>query len=692
MFSRSHRAPKEESAMAFHVRSASALGLLTAAAALVACPPGQPRPAKEGPPREAEPSATGRVTTGIELAKRVELRRDLLARDEAFRRNLVIRLGFEDDTTSGMCVTPSPVAEGDIDVHRSLFVHDRATLDAADFTLGRTLQQLADQAVTGGASATTQESIFRELWDTQNPSTAPGAGPGAHCDDAGGTVNGYPVSCRPAEGAQAGSPAAEIANYKPIALVNRLDLAHEGWRNCGEHRIIYAHSPGRAFIIFEAVLPNPKPGCRSACKPVAEFWRSLSTIADPTVRAAALAQFYYDGIPGFGPVVHVNNYTATGVSSGYGSSGSGQIRTNQFLQSPWLLKEFRLVLDCGATPCKLAVVPTMVKVNPFGHLWDQEVAAGTEPGLAAFSTRAANFQAELLGNVGSLAVADATKFGYPVSPEFDAAESAVVGAPPDHYLKAFEPAGTVVPGLFRDQLQSSPNLGGLSPTQIVNRALALSCAGCHNPASFELTNANSIGTVSLPGGGTSTSFPSSLGFVHASEFPDPSGVHPLSPALLDVFLPGRRAFFANALNQDACPCKLRFVNLPPALRQRALQVQEGVLRKFAPQLKEQAQRLERVMREARPGGPPPPEVRRLKEEIAQLERSRDSELAAALRAARIPIEPLAADRRPQAVVLDAERLARGDVALERQLRQKAVLDAVRSEPPRRTVTGHFRVH
>src|SRR5439155_17228771 len=117
---------------------------------------------------------------------------------------------------------------------------------------------------------------------------------------------------------------------------NRLDLAHQGWRNCGEHRIIYGKRGSgisKNLIIFEAVLPNPRPGCREGCVPVAEFWKSLSAIDDPVARAQQLELFYYTGLSVFRPVVHVDHYSSKGVTGAYGSSGSGQIRTNQFLQT-----------------------------------------------------------------------------------------------------------------------------------------------------------------------------------------------------------------------------------------------------------------------------------------------------------------------------------------------------------------------
>jgi hypothetical protein len=86
--------------------------------------------------------------------------------------------------------------------------------------------------------------LFRDLWDTQNDAANEVKLPdeGAQCDDNGTTLNGFPNACRSAaDGAQAKVPdlKAEIASYRAVGLVNRIDLAAEGWKNCGEHRIVY---------------------------------------------------------------------------------------------------------------------------------------------------------------------------------------------------------------------------------------------------------------------------------------------------------------------------------------------------------------------------------------------------------------------------------------------------------------------
>lgn len=663
----------------------------------VSCGPRQPTPTPPTPQPEPKPSESERFVRELDAAR--SSRKDILIRHESFRKDLIRSFGFSEDPAS--CVAPPPLTEADIDVHKSLFVHDRATLGAADFSLSHTLGQLAAQAVTAGALGETAETLFVKLWDTQAP--APGVEPSAaHCDDDGGQVNGYPVSCRPSEAQQANSPATQMGRYHAVGLVNRFDLAHEGWRNCGEHRIVYGRSDGqRNFIIFEAVLPNPTPGCRSGCKPVAEFWASLS---DPTMtdaaRAAALHDFFYVGLPGFREVVHIDHYTAKGAGSSYGSSGSGQVRTNQFLQGPWLLKEFSLALDCGASPCVATVVPTMVKVNPFGTLWNQEVASDL---ASPFQVRATSFQGDFLSQVASLsgvdggtcpaAGVDIGKMGYAVDPLFDAAESAQTGAAPDNYRSAFNPAGAVVAGLFRQQLAASPDLCGLTATQVVNRALSSSCAGCHEPGSFGLSAPGALGPVVTPAGPASA-WPNSLGFVHTQETADATGIHALSPALLDVFLPLRRTFLVDQLNAETCNCVRKFGSLPGADRSRAIEIEKRIIEKFAPRIRQELDQLNRAKEAARAKKTIVSQklVAASRARIAKLVIEREQQLIAELAKAQIQVESTVPDRRPQPLQLDAAKLARGDKKKEGELRRQAVRQLVSAEPPRRTVTGHFRVH
>ena len=164
-----------------------------------------------------------------------------------------------------------------IDARKSLAVTERTLL--ASFPIQDVFNQLAAQ---GGGFTGVQ--LFRQLWDTQNPS------PGQadlhavanynHCTANGNTLNGFPYGCREIEGAQAAS-STSINHYDAVGLYNRFDLAPANGANCGEYRIVFAKRAstpggGRNFIIFEAVLPNPDPVAGiEGCRPVANFWRDL---------------------------------------------------------------------------------------------------------------------------------------------------------------------------------------------------------------------------------------------------------------------------------------------------------------------------------------------------------------------------------------------------------------------------------
>lgn len=409
-----------------------------------------------------------------------------------------------------------------VDARRSLAVTDQAIL--APFTLQAVLNQLIAQS--GGGMTAAQ--LYRQLWDTQNPAPGQPDLPGnAHCSDNAGTLNGFPYPCRLGDGQQAlpGGPV-PITAYVPIGLFNRFDLAPASGANCGEYRAVFGKAPGvgpgRSFIIFEAVLPNPTPALGlKGCLPVAKLWASLS---DPSTtvasRTTALRNFYFVGLPGFPPVFHINHYGAT--------PNGGQVRTNQFVQPPWLLREFQLRRICASTTCLPRFVPATVKVNPAGNLFNP---TSTHPLAAAF-------RAHVVSQVPNLAVNDINLFSFDVPNQFNIGQSdSQTPGSIDNYVTQFG-AG---PSPFHAQLQAALTAIGspLTPAQIVARAQTQSCGGCH-----QRSNGAPLGGFSWP-----PSHPS--GFVQNSEFPEagPDGTRfQLSPALTGTFLPHRKVVFEAFLN------------------------------------------------------------------------------------------------------------------------------------------------
>ncbi|MFW2371931.1 MAG: hypothetical protein ACN4GM_02335, partial [Gammaproteobacteria bacterium] len=484
--------------------------------------------------------------------------------------------GFKD---GGVCTTPFPISSSQIDPHRSLMVHDSATLSepTVDFSLERTLGMLATQVATD-VPGTTAGSIFKQMWDTQNDTGTAQIAGGIHCDDNAGTINGFPVNnCPRSEGNEAATTdlTAKMAEYKPSALVNRLDLSHKGWKNCGEHRIIYSKDGAgitKNLVIFEAVLPNPFPGCRSGCRDVVEFWSNLSNDSDPVSRSGKLENFFYNGLPGFSPVVNVNHYSSSATASFYAASESGQIRTNQFLQQPWLLKEFKTQTTCVGSSCDFDIVPISVKANPYGELWNKDIAnsgSGTIPGLDLLAT---NFQADTLAQVTDalLGNPDINAFSYAVDADKNAADSNAQGNNQEDNYR-LELINQSTDNSFENAINTA---GGalttsLTKQQIANRATALSCAGCHQPGAFGLSSTNAIG----PG----QSWPASLSFVHVDVNPNvnlsgtpgfdvtkfngnPNGFD-ISDALLNTFLPARENNLVTEYNKDICNCEPNLINV-----------------------------------------------------------------------------------------------------------------------------------
>jgi len=426
------------------------------------------------------------------------------------------RGGIGVSTVSQEVVSPSQV----IDARRSLAVTDTAIL--SQFSLTAVMNQLAAQTGNAGFTGT---QLFRQLWETQNAAAGPAdLQPSAHCSDEGTTLNSFPNVCRTVEGAQANAGnATNIGSYSAIGLFNRFDLAPTDASNCGEYRVVFGKTsggPGRNFIILEAVLPNPRQNLGlEGCRQVQAFWRDLSNTASVASRATALKNFYFTGLPGFSPVIQFQNY-------GFNFAQAGQVRVNMFMGAFWDLKEFKLERQCPAGVCVLKAIPVSVKTNPSGELFNPD----------SFHALAGDFQTHFLTQVAGLALADVNRFNYNVPDQFNAAHSdAQSGGVDDDYLAKFGGASAL-----RDAIQGELDAIGspLTPDQIVARAQALSCGGCHQRSSGRAI-----------GGGIT--FPSSAGFVHNSEFTEagPDGTRfVLSAALTGTFLPFRKTLVEEFLS------------------------------------------------------------------------------------------------------------------------------------------------
>jgi hypothetical protein len=430
-----------------------------------------------------------------------------------------------------------------LDARRSLAVTDQAILER--FSFERVLGQLAAQSGVPGLTAI---ALFHQWWDTQNP--GPGLQLGAHCDDTvdptlGPLLNGYPYTCRPApsEGAQAScdpftDPTHSPCGYLPVGLFNRFDLSPEDGSNCGEYRIIFAKQTGRTngldrnLVIFEAALPNPHPqqGLKG-CKQIVDVWADLTKEDSITRRADALEQFYFDGHGDVPPVVAIDHY-------GDNATAIGQIRSNQFsniIPRAWSLREFKLLRSCAADSCSaMRLVPVTDKINPFGPLFD---GASTNPNAGAF-------QGFFPSQTASLAGASVADISMSTPDVYNSGQSQASASNETKYAVQFGTGASALRTALAGELAT---LGSsLLPDDIVQRAQAMACAGCHR-----FSNDAPLG------GGLR--WPASTGFTHvneaATEVVGGATRFVISPALTDAFLPHRKEVMEDFLNNKPRPSR-----------------------------------------------------------------------------------------------------------------------------------------
>ena len=449
----------------------------------------------------------------------------------SFAREADAELAFDDKAYAeeDVCSECSP---GPIDRDPSLIVRDPEILER--FKLRRVLRQLTGMA----GSATNEDALWKQWWASQRERTAGDPAHHSFCSDDHQTINGFRIECPREESLLEFE---RLDTHTPVALVNRFDLAPMDGAHCGEYRIVYALDgqiipahpadqvevqDGRNFIIFEGVLPNPDPECGlAACQPVAEMWQNL-TEQPVDEQAVTLDKFFFEGYCEFEPVVKPEHY-GLDCRGGDGYGGEcGQIRTNQFIQRNWNLREYQLVFDHG----ELLVDQVTVKANPHTTLFD-----GT-----ADPSRVADFANDYPTNLASLLPSpDGINFvSLQTAGKFDAGESLAepspVGFPEnDYHTLTGSTLHTNTVGELNSIYGGAPPIGiGETDT----RATTQSCGGCHR-----ITDGAPIGTSET--GGTGLTWPPALGFVHIDE----SGN--LSPALTDpgMFLDHRKQVLAEFL-------------------------------------------------------------------------------------------------------------------------------------------------
>lgn len=353
------------------------------------------------------------------------------------------------------------------------------------------------------------------------------------------------VQPRPDEAAMIASDF--IAQMQPVAAFNRLDLMSDDGSDCGEHRLIFnltqpqgnqtggGNISGQFTLIFEARYPNPNPSTPPTvedCAPVAQFWANLVSLPNDTARASALRDFFLTGTT-------VNNVVLPPVINFAHFQGAmGQIRTNQFVDSPWQLREFRTDVTSGA----VTWVPDTNKGNPITALYNQQQSQSL--GLTnlrnSFVTDLVNNQLPLLLQPELLGLNDPTDILVGFEPAFDDEFSGFTSVSQGNIDN---PSTHASPDLVNDLQAGIDTLLGTGPNvtvdagHVLNRLGAMTCGGCHQFSAGDAID-DSVNWPSM--GGTP--------FVHVSQ----TGT--LSPGLVGTFLPKRRGFLLDTfLCEDVVP-------------------------------------------------------------------------------------------------------------------------------------------
>jgi hypothetical protein len=382
-----------------------------------------------------------------------------------------------------------------------------------------TLEETLSAALANAGSSQSALDAYHAIIDSY-ATGAQGRDPdAAHCDDESTSgqpsLNGFPLMCPRQEAGQFDN----LDGWFPTAVSNRLDLAPVDGANCGQQRLVFANNrQNRMFIIVEAEIPNPEPGCGvSACRPLAEFWDNLSRIEDPIARGELLhSAFITGGVPGlesFAPFMNARHLGPDG----------GQVRTNNFDDFIWTLREFHFQDDLNAPP-----LPVPVSESPPGELWND---------LSSLPQGAA-CRANFLAAAEALFVDNPSAMSFPIDEACKDAESR------NDFSEDYQGQALSGEGDFLAQLDERGAPFGLTGLDLAARArFAGSCIGCHMEAGG-----------SFLGNGVFAPFQGD--FVHVNELfterclgGDCFGI---SEALRTVFLPHRRQVVTNLVNSPSC--------------------------------------------------------------------------------------------------------------------------------------------
>jgi len=409
--------------------------------------------------------------------------------------------------TRRRAVAPPTVGPVNIVINRSMVLTDPAVIDG--ITLQRVLEALIDRA---GVNMTPLD-LYKQWFDTQNPKPGMFVADAPHCDDfitdGKPSFNGYVRRCPTPEGILATTDPFLAHDYVTLGVINRFDQTPADGSNCGQYRIIFERrdhnvATSKVDVIFEGVLPNPNPPAGIfACRAVAQYWADLSNVDSALERRTRVERFFFDGIPGFEPLLMQEHLTNGGRvrNKHVTSAHAGIPRFYQFLVEK----------RCSGSNCRLVMQPDVLENATFGALYDASLDTpyGTQ------------FREEFIRAIPTLALKDINYYvnfsKQALLVESDPSDDFITFAagPPYGHGVATSQAGKDFDARVRAELARIGST--LTPQQLTARADTQHCTGCH------------LGGTPI---GDGMLFPRASNDSHVT----PSG---MSQALQDVFAPNR---------------------------------------------------------------------------------------------------------------------------------------------------------
>ena len=469
--------------------------------------------------------------------------------------------------------SPPPVRDGGISIATDVIIKPPPEFPACDPTravksdgaallerdpaalTGFSLERVLARLIETARSSDTPLAMLQRLFDTLNTSEMGAFADNVHCNDSSNAAfrNAWPADCPRAEGVLANS--AELLApssgdfFAPVAIVNRFDQAPQNFPTCGEFRIVYAKQSGRTeprnrlLMIFEGVLRNPSHAV-AGCVPVAEFWAGLEALPSAAERGARLEQFFFEGLPGFAPVIQASNFGIDSTNCRYETCG--RVRVGLGMQAPWDFREFQLtrppVPKPEAKPSPAYFAPVPLNDTPVSGLFD---FYGIDPNLA-------DFKWMLTSLAGDVARAPSvSEMHVDFADRFVAGDSALSGSASPNFLERVRQSAK------RDEILSGideaiaglalacPEGDPITHDSVLQRITGLTCAGCHAPQLL-ISPERAVGCGLV--------WPNSLGEAHIDEHGT------LSDALVQTLLPQRAdvlSTYLKACDEEAIVSKFQ---------------------------------------------------------------------------------------------------------------------------------------